>query len=84
MQDEFNTLQTTGTWSLLPSSSSSQNVVGCKWGFRIKRKLDGNVDRYKARLVAKEFHQQEGIDYQGTFRPITKPFTIRILVTLNV
>lgn len=83
MQDEFNALQTTGTWCLVPSSSS-HNVVGCKWVFRIKRKLDETVDRYKARLLAKEFHQQEGIDYQETFRPVAKPVTVRILVTLDV
>ncbi|KAM2264006.1 hypothetical protein ACFXTI_040222 [Malus domestica] len=56
MQDEFNALQSTGMWTLIPQSSS-YNVVGCKWVFRIKKKPDGTVERFKARLVAKVYHQ---------------------------
>ncbi|KAM1153096.1 hypothetical protein ACFX14_035527 [Malus domestica] len=82
MQNEFNALQTTGTWSLVPSSPS-QNVVSYKWVFRIKKMPDGSVERYKARLVANGFHQQQGL-YQETFSPIAKLVIIRILLTFAV
>jgi len=58
MFEEFNALLRNGTWTLVPPTSS-MNIVGCKWVYRIKRKADGSVDRYKAHLVAKGFHQQE-------------------------
>ncbi|XP_068304340.1 uncharacterized protein [Pyrus communis] len=56
MQDEFNALQSTRTWTLIPPTPT-QNVVGCKLVFRVKKKPDGPVDKFKARLVAKGFHQ---------------------------
>ena len=45
-----------------------KSVIGCKWVFKIKYKIDGMVDRYKARLVAKEYNQTEGIDCFGSHR----------------
>jgi len=83
MNEEFDALLRNGTWTLVPSSPS-QNVVGCKWIFRIKRKADGNIKRYKARLVAKGFHQQPGIDYAETYSPVVKPITIRTVLSLAV
>lgn len=56
MQEEFNVVLNTSTWTIVPSSTS-QNLVSYRWVFRIKRKPDGIIDRYKARLVAKGFHQ---------------------------
>ena len=56
MLEEFQALQSIGTWTLVPSSPH-QNLVGGKWVFRIKQKHDGSIDRYKAHLVAKGFHQ---------------------------
>ncbi|KAI5351986.1 hypothetical protein L3X38_004877 [Prunus dulcis] len=60
------------------------NLVGCKWVFRIKRHSDGSIERYKARLVTKGFHQRPGIDYAETFNPIVKPATIRTVLSLAV
>ncbi|KAL6313803.1 hypothetical protein AAG906_010222 [Vitis piasezkii] len=43
MNDEFDALVRNGTWKLVPSTSM-QNLVGCKWVFRIKRLPDGSID----------------------------------------
>ena len=43
---------------------------------------NGNVERYKARLVAKCFTQKEDIDYRKTFSPISKKDSLRIIMTL--
>ncbi|KAL9241610.1 hypothetical protein vseg_015702 [Gypsophila vaccaria] len=83
MNDEFQALQRNGTWTLV-SSESAQNVVGCKWVFRIKYHPNGTIEKYKARLVAKGFHQRPGLDYSETFSPVVKPSTIRLILSLVV
>ena len=54
MDDEIQALQTRGTWELVRRPPDSA-VVGCRWVFVLKHKLDGSIDRYKARLVVREF-----------------------------
>lgn len=83
MMEEFNVALKNHTLSLVPPSSS-QNIVECKWVFWIKHKPDGSIEHYKARLVAKSFHQQSGIDYDETFSPIVKPATIWIVLSVVV
>ena len=56
MASEFEALQRQQTWSLVPSSST-HNIIGCRWVYKIKRHTNGLISRYKARLVAKGFHQ---------------------------
>lgn len=56
--------------------------LGCKWVFKVKENLDGTVNKYKARLVAKGYSQLPDQDYGETFSPVSKPATIRILLTL--
>lgn len=57
MADEFNALIAAGVWELVPPDSS-QNLVGCKWVFRVKFNPNGSVERHKARLMAKGFSQR--------------------------
>ncbi|KAL8105656.1 hypothetical protein AgCh_029453 [Apium graveolens] len=80
MSSEFDALVQNGTWDLVPRTN--QNVLSCKWVFRIKRNPDGSIHKYKARLVAKDFQQRPEIDFSETFSPVTKPATIRIILSL--
>jgi len=57
-------------------------VIECKWVFKTKLDEDGQVKRYKAWLVAQEFSQIPGIDFDKTFAPVTRHQTLRTLLTL--
>jgi hypothetical protein len=49
-----------------------QNVVGTKWVFRNKQDEHGVVTSNKARLVAKDYAQVVGLDFEKTFAPVAR------------
>ena len=81
MDVEFDALIRNKTWHLVPPQKG-KNVIDCKWVYKIKRRSDGKIDRYKACLVAKGFKQRYGIDYEDTFSPVVKAATIRLVLSL--
>lgn len=83
MANEFNALLKNQMWSLVPPHSS-QNPVGCKWVFKIKRHANGSIEHYKARLMANGYHQQYGFDYDETVSPVVKPTTIHLVLSLAI
>jgi hypothetical protein len=46
------------------------------------RDSNGNVEKYKAKLVAKDFTQKDGIDYKEIFSPVSRKDSLRIIIGL--
>jgi hypothetical protein len=76
INEELQSLASNNVWKLV-NTPKSANVVTNKWVFKVKRLPDGRIDRYKARLVARGFSQQYGVDYDETFAPAIRMETLR-------
>lgn len=59
-----------------------KRYVGCKWVLTIIHKVDGSIERFKARLVAKSFTQSYRIDYQEMLAPVAKLNIVCVLLSL--
>jgi hypothetical protein len=54
MEDEIAALDKNNTWEKCVLHEGKK-IVGCMWVFSIKYHADGTIERYTARLVAKEY-----------------------------
>ncbi|OWZ23333.1 polyprotein [Phytophthora megakarya] len=73
---KLQTLIDNKTWKLVPKPTH-QRPIGCRWVFALKRDETGKVIRHKARLVAKDYSQRHGIDYEETYSPVVYLNSIR-------
>ena len=56
--------------------------LSSKWVFKRKRKVNGSIDKYKARLVIKGYKQTKGLDYFDTYSLVTRINSIRIVLAI--
>jgi transposase InsO family protein len=81
IQNELNSLGMFQTWKLV-KRPLNQPVVSCKWVFLVKYGTDGRPERFKARLVARGFTQQFGVNYEDTFAPVIRFESLRVLFAI--
>ncbi|KAK9042849.1 hypothetical protein V6N11_071204 [Hibiscus sabdariffa] len=81
MRSKMDSMSDNQVWTLVEPPEGIK-PIGCKWVFKKKTDMDGNVQTYKGRLVAKGFRQIHGIDYDETFSPVAMFKSIRILLAV--
>jgi hypothetical protein len=81
MQQEMDSIERNRTWELV-DLPAGHHPITLEWLFKLKKNEVRKVVKHKARLIARGFVQQEGIDYDDTFTPVARIESIRILLTL--
>lgn len=81
MKEELDAHKTNQTWELV-DLPAGRVPIKSKWVFKRKTDAQGNVIRYKARLVGKGCSQKEGIDFDEIYAPVVRYASIRYLVAL--
>lgn len=84
MEEELDQLRKNKTWELIPASQMEpgHRALGGKWVYRVKRDVDGNIARFKARWVVKGYLQQYGVDFDQKFAAVVKPMAFRVLFAI--
>jgi hypothetical protein len=81
MTKEYQSIIKNDVWEIVPRPKS-KGVVSSKWLFKLKHVVDGSIEKYKARFVARGFSQKEGIDYEEAFAPVARYTSIRTIIAL--
>ena len=83
MNLEIETMHSNSLWELVDPPDGVR-PIDCKWIYKRKRGIDGKVQIFKARLVAKEFNQREGLNHEDTFSPVAMLKFICILLSIAI
>ena len=78
---ELEGLEKTGTWELVEWPSDT-NVVNNQWVLRMKKNAAGEIEKYKAHLVAKGFTQIYGIDYYERYASVAILTSFHLLLAI--
>lgn len=79
MEAEIESIERNETWELTTVPKGIK-TIGVKWVFKTKYKEDGEIDKFKVRLVAKGYAQRFGVDYNEVYAPVARWDTIHMII----
>ncbi|GKB08184.1 retrovirus-related pol polyprotein from transposon TNT 1-94 [Tanacetum coccineum] len=79
MQEELNEFEHLKVWELIPRPDKVM-VITLKWIYKVKLDELGGILKNKARLVARGYRQEEGINFEESFAPVARLKAIRIFL----
>lgn len=83
MKEELGSLEDRNTWEIV-RKSNNEKCIGCRWVYKVKSDSNGNIVRYKARLVAQGYKQIKDIDYTESYAPVARIEVIRLMLAIAV
>ena len=81
MNAEYSSIKQHGVFSPAKSPPGFKPIP-VRWVFDLKRNAEGEIIRFKARLVVKGFKQKPGIDFDDTWAATSKATTLRALLAV--
>ncbi|GJU62225.1 retrovirus-related pol polyprotein from transposon TNT 1-94 [Tanacetum coccineum] len=79
MQEELNEFRRLEVWELIPRLEKVM-LITLKWIYKVKLNKLGRILKNKARLVARGYRQEEGIDFEESFAPVARLDAIQIFL----
>nr|GEY84489.1 hypothetical protein [Tanacetum cinerariifolium] len=79
MQEELNKFERLEVWELVPRPNQMM-VITLKWIYKVTLDELGGILKNKARLVARGYRQEEGIDFEESFALVARLEAIRIFL----
>ncbi|GJZ48510.1 retrovirus-related pol polyprotein from transposon TNT 1-94 [Tanacetum coccineum] len=80
MQEELHEFECIEVWELVPPPDKVM-VITLKWIYKVKLDELGGILKNKARLVARGYRQELGIDFEESFAPVARLEAVRIFLT---
>lgn len=78
---EIESLMANKTWILVPRQEG-MHVITNRWIFKKKYRANGDIEKYKARLVVRGCCQKQGIDYDEVFAPVVRHESVRMVLAI--
>jgi len=81
IEEEIDSLESNKVWEIV-DRLSNRRIIDGRWVFRVKGNAKGQLERFKARYVAKGFSQVQGVDYEEIFAPVARFDSLRLLLAI--
>jgi len=80
-QAEISALESKGTWEEVPASEATSRILPGTWVFRVKRKPDGEIKKFKSRYCCRGDLEEGSFD---TYAPVVAFSTVRLFLVLSL
>lgn len=84
MREELDQLEKNNTWTLVNKRDiqPGHRTLSGKWVYKVKRDVNGDIARFKARWLVKGYLQQFWVGFNQTFAAVVKPMAFRVLFAI--